>query len=1031
VIISDVAIRHAATVIVLVIIVVVFGTTSYLTLPREAAPDVTIPYIIVSTDYPGVAPEDIESSITVPIEKKLKGIADVKEIRSSSVQGTSLVSVEFYAGVDLDRALQKVRDKVELAKSELPGDAEEPSISEVNLSEVLPVLILNVSGEVGLPRLKAVAEELQDLIEPIPGVLAAPITGGLEREIRIEFDPDRLAAYGIPISSLLDLIARENVNISGGTVDSSEAKFQLRVPQEFKDPGEINSLMLLVRNGKPIYLTDLARIIDTFKDPNSYARLDGRESVSIAVQKRSGENAVIIAGKVKEIVKRASKALPKGVKVMVVMDQSKWIGRLVHDLENNILSGVVLIVGVLFIFLGFRNSLFVALAVPASILITFIILDTFGITLNMVVLFSLILCLGMLVDNAIVLVENTYRHMQEGKGRLQAALEGAREIAWPITTATLTTVAAFFPLLFWPELMGEFFSYLPKTVIVALLASLFVALVINPTLCSLAMSVKSSRVAAATERRRHPILRAYARLLEAALDHRLLTLLAAFGFVILVIFLHIRFGRGIEFFPATDPDRASIDLRTAVGTRLEVTDAISRRIEKRLRKYSDIEHIVASVGSQAGGRLFGSTASGSHLGRIQIEFREPELRKEHSKVVVGKIRSEIQDIIGAEVDVEEEKMGPPVGAPIAIEVSGSDFEVLAELTTEVKRRMRYVPGVVDVRDDYEETRPEMCLTVERNRAALLGLNTSLIANFVKTAVQGAKVGTYREGNDEYDIVLRLPEHLRSDIRDVLRLYVPGLSGRQVPLSSLVRLRYASGPGLINRVNQKRVITVEANVEGRPSPAALEDVRSELATLPLPAGYSIKYRGEKEEQDKATRFLLKSLSIGIFLIFLILITQFNSLRVPLIILTGVVLSLGGVFLGLLVTQKPFGVIMTGLGVISLAGVIVNNGIVFLDFVRKLRVRGLAVREALVEAGLIRLRPVALTAITTIIGVTPMALGLSFNFRALSWETSSRSSQWWGPMAVAIIFGLAIGTVLTLIVLPVLYYSVHSGRGKSEG
>jgi len=1024
-IISDTAIKKRTTVFVLIAMITIFGVYNYVTLPREMAPDIKVPYITVSTTYTGVSPADMENNVTVPLERKLKGLRDVEEIASVSAEGISNITIEFLPDVDIDDALQKVRDKVDQAKADLPEDADDPAVAEVSFSD-FPIMVLNVAGDVGLVRLKGIADDLEERIESIPGVLNAAVIGGLEREIRIEPDPDRLAAYEIPLTELLALIDSENADVAAGNIDLPEAKFQVRVPGEFSNPREAQNLILMMRNGSPVYLTDVARIRDTFKDVESYSRIDGRESVAISISKRTGENTIRIITEIKKILDETRTNLPEGAEIIISMDASKWIRIMLSDLENSILSGLVLVLAVIFVSMGLVNAIFVALAIPISMLISFTVLRLLGLTLSNVVMFGLILSLGMLVDNAIVIVENIYRHMQEGKDRLTSAREGTNEVAWPVITSTLTTICAFLPMLFWPGIMGQFMGYLPKTVIITLSASLFVAMVINPALCSRLMRVKALRNLR-KDKKKPRFLGRYEWFLNLSLDHPGMTLFFCFIVLVGTVVMYAKFGHGVELFPKADPDSAMMFVWAPEGTSLERTDELVRGIEEKLQKYDDINHYVANVGSRPGGFMSSGT-TGSHMARISIEFKEMEERTKPSRQLIQLIREDVAGIPGAVIEVKEEQHGPPQGAPINIEISGEDFEVLAQMTGEVKDIIETVPGLVDLQDDYEQARPEIRFRVDRQRAKMLNVNTVTVANFIKAAVLGRKIGTFRQGEDEYDITLRLPPEERDDLQKVLRLQIPGPGGQPIPLSSLARMEYAGGLGSITRIDQDRVITVKSEVEGRLPNDALGEVKQKLSTYRPPVGYKIKFTGQDERQREASDFLMKAFVVALFLIAIILITQFNSVALPFIIMVSVILSLVGVLIGLLVVGLPFGVIMTGVGVISLAGVVVNNAIVLIDYIQLLRDRGLGRREALVQAGMVRLRPVLLTAITTILGLVPMATGFSFNFREFRFVFGSSSSQWWGAMAVAVIFGLAFATLLTLIVVPTMYGLIDSMKEK---
>ncbi len=1026
--ISDVAIRQRSTVFALMFIAIVVGVYSYLTLPRESNPDITVPYVLVVTTYEGVASSDIESLVTLPIERKLKGLKNLKEIRSVSAEGSSMITVEFDPDVDIDDALQWVRDKVDQAKGDLPNDLEnDPSILEINLSE-FPILMVAISGEVGETVLKGVAEELEERIEEIPGVLDVVLTGGRERQVRVEFDPDRLAAYRLSFAEILAAIKRENVNIPGGSIDIGEGKYLLRIPGEFSDPNQIDNLVMVTREGRPIYYKDVATVSFTFEDRTSYARLGGAESITLAVKKRTGENIIAVADQVFAMLEVARDMVPDGVELSVTLNQSKDIRRMVSELENNILTGLILVVVVLFLFLGLRNSLFVALAIPFSMLLSFIVIQALGMTLNMVVLFSLILALGMLVDNAIVIVENIYRHMQEGKGRVASAREAASEVGWPVISSTLTTLCAFFPMTFWPGIMGEFMKFLPITLIITLTSSLFVALVINPVICASFMRLRPVELNPDEDRTR--VLRIYRRLLEKALDYRWSVIAGAFGLLVLISACYALLGHGVELFPDSDPNRAYVEIKAPEGTSLDSSDQLASKVEAIARLEPDIRFVIGEVGVAPSSEAGSESGSQSHMSKVSLEFVDRAERQESSNQVLERIRTALNDFVGAEIKVEKEKHGPPTGSPVSIEISGEHVETLDVLVAHAKGLIEDVPGLVDLKDDFSRAKPEIQVVVDREKSSLLGLSTSDISNMVKAAISGSKLGTYRYGQDEYDIVVRLPEARRKTLSDIENLLIPTPGGDPVPLSTVATIGLSTGFGSIRHLDQKRVVTLSANTLGRNSNEVLGDIEARLAGLDLPAGYKVAFAGEQEEQQKASAFLGKAFISAIFLISLVLITQFNSVVQTLIVMTSVILSLTGVFLGLMLTATPFGIIMTGIGVISLAGVVVNNAIVLIDYINQLRARGLDLREALVRAGIVRFRPVMLTAMTTILGLLPMAIGVSFDFKTLAWEIGGESAQWWGPMAVAVIFGLAFATILTLVVVPVLYSLAQSLFRRQE-
>ena len=1028
-IVNQYALKRQVTVLALLILIVVAGVYCYLTLPRESFPDITIPYVFVTTTYEGVAPEDMEELITIPIERKLKGIDDVEEIRSTSAEGLSTVAIKFLPKVDIDDALQKVRDKVDQAKNDLPAELEDdPVIKEVNFSD-MPVIRVVLSGPLSLRRLQNLAEDIQDRIESIAGVLEARLSGGLEREIHVEFDLDRVGAYNVPFSSIVGSVTNSNVNMPSGSMDIGEGKYLVRVPEDFQHPSEIYSIVAFVRDGKPVYLRDVATIKDAFKDPLTRSRINQEKSVTIAVLKRSGENIVRVTDEVKRVINEMRPELPQTLKIDLTADQSNDVRLMVSDLENNIISGLILVLAVIFVFIGGQSAIFVALAIPYSMFITFILLTGFNITLNMVVLFSLILALGMLVDNGIVIVENIYRHMQQGATRQEAAAVGTDQVAWPVITSTLTTLGAFAPMLFWPGIMGEFMGFLPQTLIMALSASLFVALIINPVLSARYQKVKATASTLNATEKEPLIKRFYLSILKWSLRHRLIVIASAVILLIGATMGYVFFGKGVEFFPETEPRRAYVNIKAPEGTNLDTSDKLVAQIEKIVAPYDDIRYIISNIGA-VGGDPFSHGGTGTHISRVVLDFKDFHDRSRPSSEIIKEVRQKILNTVyGADIQVEKEQEGPPTGPPINIEISGEDILLLGELAAHVRRIIKDIPGLVDLKDNFVRGKPEIRVRVDKEKAALMGLDTYTIAYTVKSAINGVKAGVYREGKDEYDIIARLPENDRNSIKSLKRITVSGPQGEPIPLTSLATVSLGSGIGAIMRLDQKRVVTVSGDVSGRLANDVIKEIKTRLSQkMDWPRGYHYRFTGEQQEQAKAQAFLSKAFFACIAIILLILFTQFNSFITPLIIMASVLFSLIGVFIGLLATGTAFGIIMTGIGVISLAGVVVNNAIVLIDYINQLMDRGMASTEALLRAGSVRFRPVMLTAITTILGLVPMATGVSFDFRKMALDIGGESSQWWGPMAVAVIFGLGFATLLTLILVPVLCSLAHSLRRR---
>ncbi len=1078
-IISNAAVKNRISVVVFTLIIVIVGISSYISLPRESSPDITIPHVFVQTDYRGVSAADIETSITIKIEKKLKGLDRVKKIKSVSAEGLSQIDIEFIPGTDIDDVLPKVKDKVDEAKIDLPTDLEnDPSVYEVNFSE-LPIIVFSLSGTCGPRCLKKIADDLKDDIEAIPGVLEAEVTGGQEREIRIEVDTDKLAYYRIPITAFQQVVPSENQNTSGGAITLGQGRYQLRVPGEFETPDEILGLIVATHEGRPIYLKDVAAVVDGIKDETSRSRLDGIEAVNIAVKKRVGENIIEITDRIDDTIARASQTWPAGTQITKLMDRAKEIRNMVADLENNIISGLLLVVVVLLFALGLRNAILVCLAIPFSMLLSFIILSALGITLNMVVLFSLTLALGMLVDNAIVIVENIYRYMEQGVPRIEAAMRATGEVAWPVIGSTLTTLAAFFPMIFWPGLMGEFMKYLPITLIVTLFSSLFVAMVINPALGAIFMRVKGRRPATeesegsaakiaddgeAPVKITGPLLNSYTRLLKGALQHKIAVLCIAFAVLVILIqvwMLAIGLERPVEFFPAIDPKSVYINIDPPEGADLDYVDRLIKQTEMavigagdgttvatpdayaaayRLNEHvkadgqtfdapgdlNNIEHVYSRAVQGGSGFSFDSNLP-NHIGVQFVDFQE---RKTPTAADVERLRQRVSTIAGARITVDEQEEGPPTGAPINIEIAGDNFTQLGAIAQRIREAVEKMPHVYDVRDDYVAGLPSVQVRIDRQRAALFGLTTSTIGAALKTAYNGLDITTYYEGDEDYDVTVTLNDADRR-VTDILhKLMIPTPSGQIVPLTTLARIEYAGSLGDIVRINHERVVTVRANVDEAKIPGAVARARAEemLAKFKLPPGYRVTFTGENEFQQESQEFLTRAFMIALFLIFLILVTLFNSVVQPLIILTSVVLSLGGAFLGLYMIRSPFGIIMSGVGIISLAGVVVNNAIVLIDYTNKLRARGFSLNQAVVAAGATRLRPVLLTAITTILGLIPMVTGVSYDFHTMAISWSSESTQWWRSMSIVVIYGLMVSTLLTLVVVPTIYALIETSHAR---
>jgi multidrug efflux pump len=1098
---STFAINNRISVMVLVALVAIMGTVSYLTIPKESFPNITVPNIFVVTLYPGVSPEDMESLVTRKLEDELGNISEIKAMTSTSTEGYSSVVLEFDTGIDIEEALQKVREKVDLAKAELPEDAEEPLVQEVNLSE-FPIMQINLSGDYDLEILKDIAEDLQDKIEAIPTVLGVDLTGGLEREVQVDVDLAKLKYYNLSFGDIIGAISAENVTIPGGDISVGTKSFLLRVPGQYQETAPIEDVVLKVNEGKPIYLRDIANVTFGFKERETYSTLDESPVITLGVKKRTGENILETYDRVSAILDDALPTLPPTTTYKITNDQSKDVKNMVSSLENNIISGLILVIGVLLFFLGVRNASFVGISIPLSMFLSFIILSALGITMNMIVLFSLILALGMLVDNAIVVVENIYRYLEEGYDNFESAKKGTGEVAGPIIAGTATTLAAFFPMIFWPGTVGEFMGYLPKTLIITLSSSLFVGLIINPVICALFMTIDGDTNKAQLTKRGKQILYGmlalvllvlvvssfvtwtmlivlgvllwllnkyvlaptgkwwqadglnvfigtYENSLVWALNNRLKTVGIAF-FVLIMSFVVLGvFNPGTEFFPEDIPPRdVYVQIETPVGSDVEFTRSVVDKVAERVKNIpqaSDINTILAVSGAAISSDPAGGGGNSTHKGTVAINFVDYELREGDIFEAMEYMRNDLNGVIaGAKITVEKPQDGPPTGPPINLEISGPDMTELTRISNDVLSALEadsIFAKMDGLETDLPDSRPEIRVEVDREKAGLYELNTNMIGMTVRQAINGVEASKFRDGKEEYEIVVRLAKEYRDDLSTLSDLTVFH-EGVQIPLSEVASWEISDGFGGIRHKESERVITVSADVRsGYQSNAVLAEAQQVLATYlnGLPPGYNYEWTGQQQEQDESFAFLGRAFLIAVFLIAFILVSQFNSIVKPVIILSSVVMSTAGVFYGLVTFQMAFG-LMAFLGLISLAGVVVNNAIVLIDYVDILRTRdGLDLRSALVQAGKVRFRPVILTAITTTLGLVPLAVGFNFDFitlvnNPLEFFThlgeyiywGGEQAAWWGPMAIAVIVGLLFSTFLTLILVPVLYSVIERGK-----
>lgn len=1030
--ITEFSLNHRIAVFFIMFAVALGGAISYATLPRESAPDVKVPLITVAVPWPEASPVDVESSITVPLERQIENLKGVKKVESTSAEGISITLIEFTPEVDVEQALQRVREKVDIAKIEFPADVEDETVKELSFSE-FPIMTITLYGA-DIAVLQKVAESIEDKVEQIPGVLDASIAGGVEEQIEIILNPEKLEAYKLPVDAIVSQLRGENIDVSAGGIDTGSMKPTVRIPGEFKKAEDLESLIVYEVDGKPVFLRDVATAKFSFKDATSYARRDGNPSVTINISKRAGANIIHIADMIKYGLNKEEQHFPSGVEYDILVDESDKIKIMVADLENNILTGLILVLLVILLALGLRNALFVALAIPFSMGISFVVLQAMGVTLNMVVLFGLILANGMLVDNAIVIIENIYRHMGMGKSPIKASLEATNEVAWPVIAATATTVGAFGPMVFWPGLMGQFMRYIPITVIVTLISSLFVALVINPVVAATFMRLTGTKQTFMQRKfggAGNSFLDFYERSLRVALRYPK----ALLGVSLLALFVtagvYSLFDKGVEMFPDVEPKLAFINIKAPEGTSLERTDALAKVVEDRLPPATElIKGVETTVGGIGAGDPMAGGADATHIARVTLSFWDMAERTGSPTEYLDNVRELIADIPGAEFEVKKMAMGPPTGAPINIEVAVNDETKLVETAKKIRRIVEGIDGCIDIRDNITTGKPELRIKLNRHRAALLGLNTQWTGNYVKMLIGGRRIGGYDTEDDENDIIVRLPQERRGDpvLLDEIRISTP--DGRSVPLSTIATWEYVGGPGTIKRKDSRQILTVSANVaEGRQAAVLIAEITEKIDAVrgSMPAGFRADFTGEQEDQQEAQAFLTKAFVIAILIIFLVLVLQFNSVGQTGIILGSVMLSLIGVIVSLIVLQQPFGIIMTGVAIVALAGVVVNNAIVMIDYTNYLKSQGMQLVEAVVQAGRTRLRPVLLTAITTTMSLAPMALQVNVDFRSLlvgefgkfGIIVGGEGSEMWAPLATAVMFGLMIATALTLMLVPAAY------------
>jgi len=998
-----------------VVLPIAAGVVAYQNLPKEGSPEIVVPVAIVITPYVGASPTEVENLVTNPIEEEIADISDIKELSSFSFSGYSIVVVQFEVDVDMEEMLQKVRDKVSRARRVLPNGIEEPEIEEINLSEI-PIMIVSIVGDMDPIRLKRLAEDVADELRLLPEVLDTDVAGGLTREIQIYLDPDRLNQYGLTILDVANAIGKSDISIPGGEITVSNRKFVLRTLTEVKQVTDYARVPLIEQGDRVVFLGDVAEIVDGHEEDITYSRVQGRSSVSIAVKKRLGANILESSKKIREKLKELEKSFPAGVHSVVTADQSKYIKQGFKAMTNSALSGLFVVVCVLYFALGLRNSIITSFAIPLSLLITFILLNLFGLSNNDMVRFSLVLCIGLLVDNAIIVVESAYHHYQLGKDRLTAVIDGVSEIALPVISATLTTVSAFLPMLLMSGMMGKFMGFMPKTVAIALFSSLIVALVSNPLILSRFMkqTVKKGRVVRPEEDlRRWKAL--YVRFVVLALNHRLA--------VVLIMLLGLAGVAGlfglkiikIEMFPEADFDYIYITVDTPPGTDVSVTDEVAKQVERIINdNVPEAVRVVSSIGYR------GQSAYEVSLGGIQSNYAEitvelldsKEFKRASDKEIKRRIRPKLDPIPGANIRFRPIQWGPPTGSPINLKIYGNDLTMLSRISEDVKEILGHIPGAIEIKDDFTNAAPELKVEVDRAAAAALGVPLSAVSQSLRGATAGLKIKEFRDEDDiskKYDLMVRFSPESRSSVEMLEKIRVRSLRGRLVPLSNFARVTQGPGINVLRHIDRQRVVTITAQNQDRSAVEITRDLQAKLANYELPPGYTFSYAGDVMETEESFASLRLAYVVAFIIILTILVAQFNSFFQPFAIMMSLPLSVVGAVVGLLVTGNNFSV-LSFIGLVGLSGIVVNDSIILVDRINRMRREGQNLYEAIVSAGQHRLRPIISTTLTTMGGLVTLTI----------------TDKMWEGLGVVIIFGIAFATLLTLVVVPVMY-TLFDGLG----
>ncbi|MDD4032900.1 MAG: efflux RND transporter permease subunit, partial [Bacteroidales bacterium] len=1076
---------------------------------KEQFPDVVIPTFLVNTVYPGASPSDIENLVTRHLEKNIRSEKDIKKVTSQSLQDMSMIQVEFQTGVETNEAKQRINNAIDKSKQDLPNDLpDDPVVIEINVSDI-PIMSINLSGDQDLVTLKKYADMAQDQIEGLQEINRVDIVGALDREIQINVDMYKMQAAGVSFSAIQQAIAYENLTVSAGTLKMGGMARSLRVVGEFADIETIRNIKLTGSGGAKVAIREIADVVDGFLEQESYARLNGENVVTLSVVKKSGENLLDASDKVKEIMSTLQKtSFPKDLQIIYTGEQSKFTRSMLKELNNTIIMGFILVITVLMFFMGVTNAFFVGMAVPLSMFLAYIVLPGIGYTMNMLVMFSFIFALGIVVDDAIVVIENTHRIFMKEKDLsiVDAAKKAAGEIFLPILSGTLTTLAPFFPLIFWEGVTGQFMVYIPVTVIITLLASLLVAYTINPVF-AVSFMKRDQEHSMDEKKKKNRKIYSYALtllllsvpfyLIKQSFVGNLLLILTVlylfynlwlkyvirhfqnfqlpalmrgyekilryalygkrpyyflYGTIGILIFSFVLVGvmsPPIVFFPENEPSTISVFVKLPEGTDVNRTNEVAKKVEVMINGIlgegnPDVESVQTNVAAAASENSMDGGSIMYNKAKITINFKEFADRTGPSTYTYQEaIREEVKKLPGVEVTLAQDEMGPPTAKPVNIEISGEEMPALIATSKKLKAFLIDsvgIRGMEDLRSNFIDNKPEIIIDVDRLRANELGITTGQIGSAFRTSVYGTEISKYREGKDQYPIMLRYKKEQRENIDALMesQLTLAGMSGvRQIPMSAFSTIRYNDSYGAISRIDEKRVITLSSNVLNEYNATEINrEIAAALPRFTMPDGVTVQITGEQEDQQEAVEFLSLAFGIAIFIILFILITQFNSIMRMVIILSEVIFSISGVLLGFSLFRMPISVIMTGMGIIALAGIVIRNGILLVEFTDVLKGRGMSTREAIIQAGKTRIIPVLLTAAATILGLVPLAISLNIDLVSLVSSFNPHihfggdTGAFFGPMAWSIIFGLSFATFLTLIMIPVMYFIGYSSSIFTE-